>query len=93
MTTSGITAREPQQNPVLVFSIILTLELVCDVPSLLHAHTPAAPSDDRASAPAVPPSSRAVPSFGMTTLDILAAPRLLPFNISILGGGKLLQPP
>jgi hypothetical protein len=35
---------------------------------------PAAPSDDRASAPAVPPSSRAVPGpfFGMT--DILAAP-------------------
>jgi hypothetical protein len=79
VTSSGITAREPQQNPVLVFSITLTqkrvrapvwiilvlhaelasvrallalfvnglyhsnlpstLELVCDVPSLLHAHT------------------------------------------------------
>ena len=106
MTSSGITAGEPQQNPVLVFSITLTqkrvrppawiilvlhaelasarallvkdldhsnlpstLELVCDVPSLLHAQTqtkwhppvswphpllPAAPSDDRASAPVVP---------------------------------------
>ena len=31
-----------------------------------HPLLPAAPSDDRASAPAVPPSSRAVPSFGMT---------------------------
>ncbi len=76
VTSSEITAREPQQNPVLVFSITLTqkrvrppvsiilllyaelasvktllvkglyysnlpstLELVCDVPSLLHAHT------------------------------------------------------
>ena len=83
VTSSGITAQEPQQNPVLVFSITLTqkrvrplvwiilvlcdilhaelasvrallallvkglyhshlpatLELVCDVPSLLHAHT------------------------------------------------------
>jgi hypothetical protein len=76
VTSSGITAREPEQNPVLVFSITLTqkrlrppvwiililhaelasvrallvkgldhsnlpstLELVCDVPSLLHAHT------------------------------------------------------
>jgi hypothetical protein len=76
LTSSGITTREPQQNPVLVFSITLTqkrvcppvwiilvlhaelasvraflvkglyhsnlpstLELVCDVPSLLHAHT------------------------------------------------------
>jgi hypothetical protein len=76
LTSSGITAREPQQNPVLVFSITLTqktvsppvwiililhaelasmrallvkgldhsdlpstIELVCDVPSLLHAHT------------------------------------------------------
>ena len=80
VTSSGITAREPQQNPVLVFSITLTqkrvrppvwiilvlhaelssvrallcrkfvkglyhsnlpstLELVCDVPSLLHANT------------------------------------------------------
>jgi hypothetical protein len=74
MTSSGITAREPQQNPLLVFSITLTqkrvrppvwiilvldaelssvrallglyhsnlpspLELVCDVPSRLHANT------------------------------------------------------
>ena len=76
VTSSEITAREPQQNPVLVFSITLTqkrvrppvwiilvlyaelasvktllvkglyhsnlpstLELVCDVPSLLHANT------------------------------------------------------
>jgi hypothetical protein len=77
VTSSGITAQESQQNPVLVFSITLTqkrvrppvwiillqshaelasvrallvkgldhsnlpctLELVCDVPSLLHAHT------------------------------------------------------
>jgi hypothetical protein len=76
VTSSGITAREPQQNPVLVFSITLaqkrvrrpvwiilvlladlvsvgallvkrrdqsnlpsTLELVCDVTSLFHAHT------------------------------------------------------
>jgi hypothetical protein len=76
VTSSGITTREPQQNPVLVFSttrtqkrvrppvwiiIVLhaelasvrallvkcldhsnlpsTLELVCDVPSLLRAHT------------------------------------------------------
>ena len=87
MTSSGITAREPQQNPVLVFSITLTqkrvrppvwiilvlhaelssvrallcrkfvkglyhsnlpstLELVCDVPSLLHANTQS-PRDPR----------------------------------------------
>jgi hypothetical protein len=59
---------------------------VCNVSSLLHAHTQqksenananshehisaaaSSPSDDRASAPAIPPSSRAVhgPSFGMT---------------------------
>jgi hypothetical protein len=76
LTSSGITAQEPQQNPVLVFYITLTqkrvrppvwiilvlhaelssvrallvkglyhsnlpstLELVCDVPSLLHANT------------------------------------------------------
>jgi hypothetical protein len=76
VTSSGITAQEPKQNPVIVFSITLTqkrvrpsvwiilvlhaelasvrallvkglyhsnlpstLELVCNVPSLLHAHT------------------------------------------------------